>query len=213
MEHPARGGTPLEARRVGAAAAARAAATRPPPPCVQQRARAGAVAGKVLKQQQRGAIRPRRTCPPPTAAHAPRPEAPQAAAATRPRPAPHRSPLPPNPHHATCPPLPPAWDCPGGVKGSDQVTGYTTFFGIKEDKPLKYNDHLPAWKKFGSITKVNLYYSYNYGCVQGVKVTYGYDARNAQLIGVEKGLKEVSLNLRPYENIVKAEVKQGGKKR
>ena len=93
------------------------------------------------------------------------------------------------------------------------MTGYTTFFGNKAEKPLKYNDHIPAWKKFGSITKVNLFYSPAANCVQGIKVTYGYDSRNAQLIGVEKGLKEAHLNLRPYENINKVEVKQGGPRR
>lgn len=40
-----------------------------------------------------------------------------------------------------------AWDCPGGVKGSDQVTGSTAFYGIKEDKSLKYIDQTTAWKK------------------------------------------------------------------
>jgi hypothetical protein len=30
-----------------------------------------------------------------------------------------------------------AWNCPGGVKGADTVTGYSVFFGIKgESKPL-----------------------------------------------------------------------------
>lgn len=50
-----------------------------------------------------------------------------------------------------------AWDCPGGVKGADQVTGYSPFLGVKgEDKPLKYVDQVPAWKKYGAITKVGL---------------------------------------------------------
>jgi hypothetical protein len=56
------------------------------------------------------------------------------------------------------------------VKGSDKVTGSSSFFGIQQEKPLTYIDQTAAWKKFGPITKINLYYSYNHGCVQGVKV-------------------------------------------
>jgi hypothetical protein len=104
-----------------------------------------------------------------------------------------------------------AWDsCPDGSKGSDEITGASSFFGPKEPKETAtYIDHVVAWKKFGPITKVNLYYSYNYGCVQGIKLTYGYDSRNAQLIGVEKGLTTVDLSLAPYENIQSVEVKEG----
>jgi hypothetical protein len=72
----------------------------------------------------------------------------------------------------------------------------------KTNHPTKHT------KRFGSITKVNLYYSYNYGCVQGVKFTYGYDARNAQRLGVEKGLTEADLELAPYEDVVKVELKE-----
>lgn len=90
------------------------------------------------------------------------------------------------------------------------MTGYSTFFGVKEDKALKYLDQIPAWKKFGAITKVNLYYSYTYACIQGVKVTYGYDARNAQLLGGEEGLASTHLSLAPYENVNRVEIKQAG---
>ncbi|GBF99438.1 hypothetical protein Rsub_11924 [Raphidocelis subcapitata] len=101
-----------------------------------------------------------------------------------------------------------AWDCPGGVKGSDQVTGYTGFYGVTEEKPLKYHDHVIAWKKFGPLTKINLFYSFNYGCIQGIKMTYGYDARNAQMVGVEKNLQTADITLAAYENINKVEIKQ-----
>lgn len=101
-----------------------------------------------------------------------------------------------------------AWNCPGGVKGSDKVTGSSAFFGITEDKPLTYIDHTTAWKKFGPITKVNLYYSHNYGCLQGIKVTYGYDAHSAQLIGIQKGLSEADLHLGAYEGITKVEIRE-----
>lgn len=40
------------------------------------------------------------------------------------------------------------------------------------------------------------------------QVTYGYDARNAQLIGVEKGLKEADIALSPYEGVVKVDLKE-----
>ncbi|KAI8463025.1 MAG: hypothetical protein J3K34DRAFT_445591 [Monoraphidium minutum] len=101
-----------------------------------------------------------------------------------------------------------AWDCPGGVKGTDQVTGSTVFYGIKQDKPLKYMDMTQAWKKFGPLTKINLYYSYNYGCLQGAKMTYGYDARNAQMLGIQKNLAEVDLALAPYEGVTKVELRE-----
>lgn len=93
------------------------------------------------------------------------------------------------------------------------MTGYSTFFGVKEDKPLKYIDQIPAWKKFGPLTKVNLYYSYTYSCIQGIKTTYGYDAHNAQLLGGEAGLTSTHLVLAPYENINRVEIKTAGQNR
>lgn len=62
---------------------------------------------------------------------------------------------------------------------------------------------------FSSRLQINLYFSWTHNCLQGFKVTYGYDARNAQLLGVEKGLTEKSITLAPYENINKVEIKQG----
>jgi hypothetical protein len=94
------------------------------------------------------------------------------------------------------------------VKGSDQVTGYTGFYGINEEKPLKFHDQVVAWKKFGPLTKVNLFYSFNYGCIQGIKLTYGYDSHNAQMIGVETNLQTADITLAAYENINKVEIKQ-----
>lgn len=49
-------------------------------------------------------------------------------------------------------------------------------------------DHTQDWKDFGAITKLNLFYSWNYGCLQGIKATYGYKAGNARIIGHEKNL-------------------------
>jgi hypothetical protein len=40
------------------------------------------------------------------------------------------------------------------------------------------------------------------------QVTYGYDARNAQLIGVQKGLAEADISLAAYEGITKVELKE-----
>lgn len=40
-------------------------------------------------------------------------------------------------------------------------------------------------------------------------MTYGYDAKNAQLAGVEKNLAETHLSLVPYEGINKVEIKEG----
>ena len=39
-------------------------------------------------------------------------------------------------------------------------------------------------------------------------MTYGYDARNAQMLGIEKGLTEKHIILVPHENVVRVEIKQ-----
>jgi hypothetical protein len=32
-------------------------------------------------------------------------------------------------------------------------------------------DHTAQWRQYGQITKLNLYYSWNFGCLQGIKVS------------------------------------------
>jgi hypothetical protein len=93
---------------------------------------------------------------------------------------------------------------------TDKVTGYSPFFGVKgESKPMTYHDHTAQWKKFGQITKINLYYSWNFRCVQGIKVTYGYDARNALKIGIDKSsLTTADIKLADYEWVTKVDVRQ-----
>lgn len=49
-------------------------------------------------------------------------------------------------------------------------------------------DQTDDWKENGAITKLDLYYSWNHGCLQGVKATYGNKASNAKIIGHEKNL-------------------------
>jgi hypothetical protein len=34
-------------------------------------------------------------------------------------------------------------------------------------------NHTVAWRVNGPLTKLNLYYSWNYKCLQGIKATYG----------------------------------------
>lgn len=93
---------------------------------------------------------------------------------------------------------------------TDKVTGYSPFFGVKgENKPMTYHDHTSQWKKYGQITKINLYYSWNFKCVQGVKVTYGYDAKNAMKIGIDKSsLTTADIKLADYEWVTKVDVRQ-----
>jgi hypothetical protein len=51
--------------------------------------------------------------------------------------------------------------------------------------------------------------SYNWGCVQGIKATYGFNAVNARLIGVEKNLTSLHLNLATGEHIREVQFKEG----
>jgi len=129
----------------------------------------------------------------------------------------HRTPPPPRPPTATpnrTPRAPTAWECPGGIQGADQVTGYSPFFGAKpEDRALKYVDQVPAWKKFGPVSKLNLYYSWKLGCLLGLKVTYGDGGRSAQLVGVQSYLTEKDIRLGPLEVITKVEVKEAAANR
>lgn len=91
----------------------------------------------------------------------------------------------------------------------NKVTGYSPMFGIKgETKPLRYEDHTEQWQKFGQITKINLYYSWNFRCLQGFKATYGWDAKNALLIGHEvKGLTTNDMKLSANEHVTKVDVR------
>jgi len=53
----------------------------------------------------------------------------------------------------------------------DKITGSSKVFGIVgESKPMASIDQTDNWKSKGPIKKINLYYSWNYGCLQGVKV-------------------------------------------
>ncbi len=62
------------------------------------------------------------------------------------------------------------------------------------------------------ITKVNLYYSASNKCVKGVKPQYGWDAKNAALIGSSDksyNVAESDIKLAAGENIVKVDIAAG----
>jgi len=75
---------------------------------------------------------------------------------------------------------------------------------------MRVQNHTDAWRQFGAITKINLYYSWTYGCLQGIKATYGYKAGNAQMIGHQKRLYTSHLKLGGWENINRVDVRQVG---
>jgi hypothetical protein len=53
----------------------------------------------------------------------------------------------------------------------DVVVGESNTLGIVgEQKPMQKVDHTAQWRQYGQITKLNLYYSWNFGCLQGIKV-------------------------------------------
>jgi hypothetical protein len=92
------------------------------------------------------------------------------------------------------------------------VSGETPLFGTSLKKASdKWVDQVAKWKATGDLTKLQLFYSYSYGCVFGVKPTYGYDSKDAALLGVEKNLQGTHLSLGAGESFVEAEYKAGGK--
>uniref|UniRef100_A0A383WFB0 Jacalin-type lectin domain-containing protein n=1 Tax=Tetradesmus obliquus TaxID=3088 RepID=A0A383WFB0_TETOB len=91
----------------------------------------------------------------------------------------------------------------------DVVVGESNTLGVVgENKPMQQVDHTEQWRQYGQITKLNLYYSWNHGCLQGIKATYGYKAGNALIIGHEKNLYSQHLELADYEHVVKADWRQ-----
>lgn len=83
-------------------------------------------------------------------------------------------------------------------------------YGVpRGSKALTCPDHTSAFKTYGAITKINMYFSWTHKCIQGFKATYGYDARNAQLIGTDQaGLTTVDIKMSKDEYITKVDVKE-----
>jgi hypothetical protein len=84
------------------------------------------------------------------------------------------------------------------------ITGETQALGDK-CPTAQCVDH--TQNRVGMITKVNIYL--DNGCIVGVKPTYGFDARNARLIGKQAGT-EKDIRLRKGEMITKMEVSANG---
>eukprot|EP00879_Flechtneria_rotunda_P027008 GHRR01028865.1.p1 GENE.GHRR01028865.1~~GHRR01028865.1.p1 ORF type:complete len:185 (+),score=46.07 GHRR01028865.1:185-739(+) len=70
-----------------------------------------------------------------------------------------------------------------------------------------------AWRQFGDITKINLYYNPVEQCLKGIKPTYGSNAANAQILGTETEGTTIyttaDLTLQAGEVFIKAEYKYG----
>lgn len=75
---------------------------------------------------------------------------------------------------------------------------------------MRVQNHTLDWRLYGRPSKINLYYSWNYGCLQGIKVMYGTKASDARRIGIEKRLYSQHLLLSGKEVIVRVDVKQVG---
>lgn len=92
----------------------------------------------------------------------------------------------------------------------DAVTGYSGTFGKRAAAGAeRFNNQTAQWRAKGAITKLNAYYSFTHKCIQGVKVTYGYNAQDAKLLGQESGLAAQDLKLEAGEHFVKAQIKAG----
>ena len=125
-------------------------------------------------------------------------------------PAPTKHALPPTPasHPSSA-----AWNAANNC--TDEIVGYSPWYGVQgESKPMRVQNHTLEWRQFGAITKINMYYSWNFNCLQGIKVTYGYKAGNARMIGHQKKLYTTHLKLAAWENINRVDLRQvrGGSK-
>ncbi|GBF96522.1 hypothetical protein Rsub_09864 [Raphidocelis subcapitata] len=114
-------------------------------------------------------------------------------------------------------PAPAAAQCPGGAPGAGQVTGFSPLFG--SDAPpssadsQRYVDLVPAWKKYGAVSSLALFYSHADGCLVGVRTTYGDDAGSTQQLGATDGVPDTQLEMGPMEGVAKVEAQEGGPKR
>lgn len=120
-----------------------------------------------------------------------------------------------NPRHALTPPARRSLACPApaaawkGKGCEDKIIGESKTYGITgETKPKETVNQESRWKSDGAIKKLNLYYSWNHGCLQGWKPTFGYKAKGASIIGHEKNLYTQHLDLADYEGINKVDIKQ-----
>uniref|UniRef100_A0A383V8S0 Jacalin-type lectin domain-containing protein n=1 Tax=Tetradesmus obliquus TaxID=3088 RepID=A0A383V8S0_TETOB len=90
-----------------------------------------------------------------------------------------------------------------------QVDSSSWMSGAKWLSSFQLYTQETTFKIKGDMTKVNLYYDQEEGCVRGVKPTYGYDAANALRLGTEgdgtKAYFTNDLKLQAGEYFVKAE--------
>ncbi|KAF8060332.1 Prx [Scenedesmus sp. PABB004] len=98
---------------------------------------------------------------------------------------------------------------------TDVVVGETGPFGIVgETKPMAQVDQTEVWQANGWLTKVELFYSWNFGCLQGIRATYGAgDGGGATaLLGHTKNLYTQDLALTEGEHLIRVDVRQAPNK-
>jgi hypothetical protein len=86
------------------------------------------------------------------------------------------------------------------------VVGESEPFGTKCGNPFSQRERDTKWH----MKKVNIFYTD--GCITGLKVQYGYNAADAQMLGQEKkGGSSKHLSLSDSEYITGVEVRTGNK--
>ncbi len=90
----------------------------------------------------------------------------------------------------------------------NQITGYSGTFGKRAPGHLdRFTNQTAQWRTKGPVTKVVGYYSSAAKCIQGLKVSYGYGAADARLLGQEAGLSLYTLILGADEKVNKVQIK------
>ena len=81
-------------------------------------------------------------------------------------------------------------------------------FGRPQNDKDVLIDHTSLFRKNGDITKLSLHYNPLTACVNGLKVTYGHDPANTQLIGVA-GSEVATYTVNNEEHIIQVQYKAG----
>ncbi|GBF88056.1 hypothetical protein Rsub_00768 [Raphidocelis subcapitata] len=92
----------------------------------------------------------------------------------------------------------------------DAVTGYSGTFGKRASSMERFTNQTAQWRSKGAITKVDAYYSHTNKCIAGMKMTYGWDATNARLLGQDANLFSTEIKLIPGEYVNKVQIKAEG---
>lgn len=87
-------------------------------------------------------------------------------------------------------------------------TTASPFFGVPWKSAFAMYSTENGWRKHGGISKINLYYNKESGCLTGLKVTYGNQGDSARLLGTDRvGQATAELSLQPKELLNDAVIK------